>query len=94
MRNLVPGDIGRYHKGPDIPILHPGESHQGGLLGRHTEIQILVQDESLEVGEDLINPTDIPSQLTTNLEDMDKDSVGAKLTRKDMENLWLTEDYL
>ena len=54
----------------------------------------MVQDESLEVGEDLINPTDIPSQLTTNLEDMDKDSVGAKLTRKDMENLWLTEDYL
>ena len=52
------------------------------------------QDKSLEAGDNLINPTDIPSQIPTNLEEADKYAIGSKLTREDMAKLWSTKDIL
>ena len=81
-------------------IFHPigshqgGSSHQGEFLGKHLEIHILDQDKSLESREDLVTPTDIQYQIPTNLEDVDKDMIGADLMREDMANLWSTKDLL
>ena len=52
------------------------------------------QNECLEVGEDLLTPTDIQSQIPTNLEEEVKYVVGSELTREDMANIWSTKDLL
>ena len=38
--------------------------------------------------------TKIPSEIPTNLEEVDKDAVGADLTRDNMANMWSTEEML
>ena len=52
------------------------------------------QDKILEAGDNLINPTDIPSQIPTNLEEVEKDVIGAELTREEMAKIFSTEDPL
>ena len=52
------------------------------------------QEESLEVGEDLLTSTEIPHQIPTNLEEMDKDAVGSNLMREDMAKIWSTKYLL
>ena len=94
MRRLAPKYIMRYQKGHIHPDFHSKGAHQVGSMGRHLEIYILGQDEILEAGEDLLTPTGIPSQITTNSEEVDKESVGYELTREDMAKLWPTEDLL
>ena len=42
------------------------------------------QGDTLKAVEDLITTTNRPSQLPTNLKEVDKGVVGAKLTRDDM----------
>ena len=54
------------------------------------EILILVQDESLEAVEDLLTLTKSPSQIPTNLEEVEKDFSEANLMREYMVNLWST----
>ena len=56
-------------------------AHQRVSLERDLEIRVLVQYKSLEAGEDLLTPTDIPSQIPTNLEKVDKYVVGYELMR-------------
>ena len=52
------------------------------------------RDNILEVGEDLLTPTEIQSQIPTNLEEEGKYVVGSELTREDMANIWSTKDLL
>ena len=52
------------------------------------------QEKSLEAGEDLLTPTEITSQIPTNLEKADKYVIGAELTRGYMEKIWSTENLL
>ena len=48
----------------------------------------------MEVGEDLLTPTDSQSKILSNLEEVEKDAIGDDLTRDDMAKLWSTEDLL
>ena len=50
------------------------------------------QYDILEAGEDLLTPIKRTSQIPTNLEEVDKYSVRAKLTSDDISKLWSTED--
>ena len=52
------------------------------------------QDKSLGAGKYLLTPTDSPSKTPTNLEEVDKDAIGANLTREDMYKLCSTKDLL
>ena len=63
-------------------------------MGRHLKIRILGQGKSLKLGEDLLTLTETPSQIPTNLEEVDKDAIGYKLKRNYMANLWSTKDLL
>ena len=50
------------------------------------------QNKSLAVGEDLLNTTSIPSQITTNLDEVDRYSVGSGLIMEGMAKLRSTKD--
>ena len=87
--HLAPKDTVRYHKGSYPPIFATVEESTKEDTCRDTrKIRIWGQDKSLEPGEDLITPTKSPSQIPTNLEDVDKDGIGADLMREDMAKLW------
>ena len=54
----------------------------------------MVQEDTLDTGEYILTKTDITFQLPTNFEEVEKDVVGANLTRKAMLNLWSTKEIL
>ena len=88
MDHIFPGHIVRYHKGPEPPRF--------STLKERTKVASWVdiweiQNLVLEAEEDLLTPTDISSQIPTNLEEANKDGVGDKFTREDMVNMWSTE---
>ena len=85
----------RYQKGSDLPIFATLEEHnKEAPWGDTWKILILGQDKSLEVGKDLLTTTKRPSQIPTNLEEVDKYSMGVEITREDMAKLWSTYDIL
>ena len=51
------------------------------------------QEEILEAGKELLTLTESPSQTPTNLEEVEKYEVGAKIKREEMAKIWLTEDF-
>ena len=58
------------------------------------KIRIWRQEETLEAGEDILTPTNIPSQLPKNLEVLDKYVLVANIMRDYMAKLWFTNDIL
>ena len=52
------------------------------------------QYKILEAGEDLLTPNKSPSKISTNLNEVGKDAVGADITREEMAKLWSTEELL
>ena len=94
--HLSPKDILRYHKGSYQPRLFTLEERtKEAPWGDTWKIRlILVQDKILEVGEDLLTPTESPSQIPTNLKEVYKYAIGSDLTRGYMDKLWSTEDLL
>ena len=84
-----------YQKGLDQPIYTTlEESTKEAPLVDTWKIRILGQGKSLGVEEDLLTMTRSTSQILTNLEKVDKDSVGSNITREDMAKLWSTKDLL
>ena len=82
MGHIVPGDIMRYQKGAYQPQFSNLEERiKAASWGDTWEIRIWGQEETLDAGEDLATPTKIPYQVSTNLEEVDKDVVGDKLMR-------------
>ena len=80
MVRLYPKDIRRYQKGSDSPIFSTIEERtKEAPWGDTWKIRILGQDKSLEAGEDLLTLTRSPSQISTNLEELDKDSILSEL---------------
>ena len=75
-------------------ICHSRGSHQGVYLGRHAEIRIWGQYNSLEAGKDIITLTNSPYKTPTNLEEVENYVIGVKLMREDMAKLWSTEELL
>ena len=72
MEHLYPKDIVKYQKGSDPPRFDTLEERtKEAPLGGTWKIRILVQYESLEAGEYLLTPTNSPSQIPTNLEEVD-----------------------
>ena len=88
MGYLALGDIGRYQKGADQPRFATLEERiKEASRGDTWKIRVFGQNETLEAGEDLLAPNKIPSQISTNLEEVDKDVVGSKFTRKEVPKL-------
>ena len=84
-----------FQKGSDLPIFSTLEEHTKEASWRDTcKFQILCQYYNLEEGEDLLTPTESPSQIPTNLEEVDKDAVGSNLATENMANLWSTDELL
>ena len=95
MGNLPPKEIVIYQKGSDpTKFATLEERTKEDPWGDTWKIRILGQDKSLEAGEDLLAPTESPYKIPTNLEELDKDVIGAYLTKKDMTKLWSTNDLL
>ena len=88
MGHLAPGDIAIHQKGSDSPRFSTLEERRKEDTRR--EILILGQYKSLESGDDLLTVTDVPSQIPTNLEEVEKDAVGAEITREVMAKMWST----
>lgn len=63
-------------------------------MGRRLEDSYFGSIGDLWAVEDLLNPTNIPYHLPTNLEKVYKDVVGEKLIREDMTNILTTLDLL
>ena len=83
--------IPRVMKPPDW---YPGGAHQGRTMVRYLRNKILVKEENMETGEDLLNNTKITPQISTNLGDVDREVVGDKLTKEYMSNLWYIKNIL
>ena len=84
-----------YQKGLDPPIFTTlEECTKEAPFGDTWKIRILGQGKSLGVEEDLLTMTGSTSQILTNLEKVDKDSVGSNITREDMAKLWSTKELL
>ena len=95
MGNLTPKDIVRYQKDSYPPIFATiQERTKEAPWGDTWKIRIWGQYKSLQVGEDLLTPTESPPKIPTNLEELEKYEVGANLTREDMAKLWSTEQLL
>ena len=95
MGHLDPKYIVRYQKGSDPPRFATlKERTKEAPWGDTCKIWIWGQDNSLGSGEDLLTLTKIPSQIPTNLEEVDKDAVGANLATENMANLWSTDELL
>ena len=95
MGHLAPKYIVRYQKGSDPPVFSTLEEHTKEAPWVDIWIiRIWGQDNILEAGEDLLTPNNIPSQIPTNLEEVEKETVGAELTRKYMAKLWSSEEPL
>ena len=95
MGQISPKDILRYQKGSDPTRLATLEERtKEAPCGVTWKIRILGQDKSLEAGEYLLNPTKSPSRIPTNLEEAEKDAIGADLTRTDMLKLCSTKDLI
>ena len=95
MGHLYPKDIVRYQKWSDPPRLSTiEESTKEAPWGATWKIRILSQYNSLEVGEDLLTLTESPYQNTTNLEEVDEDTIGDKLMGEDMAKIWSTKTLL
>ena len=95
MKHLSSKYIVRYQKGSDTHIFATLEERaKEAPWGDTWKIKIWDQDESLEAREDLLTTTEIPSQIPTNLEEVDKDVIGSKVTRKDVAKLWSAKDLL
>ena len=78
--HLSPKDILRYQKGSYPPRFATLEERtKEAPCGVTWKIRILGQDKSLEAGEDLLTLTRSPSQISTNLEELDKDSILSEL---------------
>ena len=58
------------------------------------KIHILSQDNKLEAEKDLLTTNKIPSQITTNLEEVEKYLIGYEILREDMAKMWSTKDLL
>ena len=85
----------RYQKSSDPPIFFTLEERtKEDSWGYTWKICILGQDKSLEVGEDHLTPTESPSQIPINLDEVYQDAVEFDLTREDMANMWSTKDLL
>ena len=68
MGHLSPGDIVRYQKGSDLPILSTLDDRTKEAPWIDTwKSGFEVKSRSLEAGEDLPNPTKIPYQTSTKL---------------------------
>ena len=68
MGNLAPKYIVQYQKGSDPPIFSTLEERtKEDPWGDAWKIRILGQYKSLEAVEDLLTPTNSPSQIPTNL---------------------------
>ena len=63
-------------------------------MGRHLENQDLGQDKILEEEEYLLSPTESQSKIPTNLEEMDRGTIGANIKMEDMDKLWSTKDLM
>ena len=73
MGHLAPRDIVRYQKWSDPSRFATPEEHtKESPWGDTWKTRILGQDKSLEVGEDALTLTNSPSQIPTNLEEVDK----------------------
>ena len=95
MENISSGEIVRSHKGSDPPRFVTLEENTKEFPWVDTcKIRYLFQDESLEAGKDLLTLTNNPSQIPTNLEEVENEAVGDDLTRDYMENIWSIEDLL
>ena len=89
MGNPLPKDIVRYQKGLYTPRLSTlEECTKEAPWGDTCKISILVQDENIESGEDLLTPTKSPTPIHTKLEEVGKYAIGVNLTREDMFKLW------
>ena len=93
MGKLSPKDIVIYQKGSDLPIFETLEERTKEAPWGDT-CKKLGQDKSLEVGEELLTPTERPYQIPTNLEEVDKDPMGVDITREDMANIWSNYELL
>ena len=95
MGPLPPKGIVIYQKGSYKTILATiEECNKEAPLGDTCKIRVLGQGEILEAVEDLLTPTESPYQIPTNLEEVDKDTIGAKLAREEIAKLWSSEDLL
>ena len=71
MGHLSPKDIVGYQKVSDPPRFATlEESTKESPWGDTWKIRILVQDNILDAGEDLLTPTESPYQIPTNLEEV------------------------
>ena len=85
------GDIMKYPKGSDLPIFATlEECTKESPWGDTWNICILGKDQWLKAGEDLLTPTEIPSKIPINLEEVEKDMIISNLTREDMAKLCST----
>ena len=85
MGHLSQKDISRYQKGSYPPRFTTLEERtKEDTWGNTRQIRILGQDKSLEVEEYLITLTESPYQIPTNLEEVDKNAIAAKIMREDM----------
>ena len=75
----------KYQKMSDLPKLETlDEGAKESPWGDTWKTLILGQDQCLEAGEYILTPTKIPSKIPINLEEVEKDVVGANLTREYM----------
>ena len=83
MGHLSPWDIVRYPKGEDQPWFVTLEEYiKDAPQGDIWKIRVLFQEYTPEEGEDILNPTNSPYQISTKLEEVDKDVVGSEITRE------------
>ena len=95
MEYLSPGNIVKCHTGEC-------QHHFSGLVDHTREspwgdtwvIRTLGQEDTLEVGEDLITPSESPYQIPTNLEDIVIEVDGADLAMEDVSKLWPTKNIV
>ena len=93
MGQLAPKDILIYQKGSDPPIFSTQEELTKEAPWRDRwKIRILYQDKSLEAGEYLLTLIKSSYQIPTNLEEVEKYTVGNNLMREDMAKLWSTKN--
>ena len=77
-----------YQKGTYLPIFYTLDERTKEVpWGDTWKIRILGQDKSLEAGKDLLTLIKSPLYFPTNLEEVEKDTLGYNLNREDMTKL-------